>query len=524
MARRSREGLTPQRRALLAAIARREWLLQMLALAAAGCGQVKDRAYARGNTVIVAVPGDGGYLNPTPWFDDPLWLAFLPLMAMNDKVEWEGRLAERWEHSSDYREWTYYLRPGVRWHVGVPVTAHDVKFSLELWSKVGEFPPGSVLESIAVLDDYTLRVRHRDVQDYQWMEIPYPKHLLEGLDPERFYDWDFWKRPVGNGPYRFVRYQPQTMMEFEANPDYYRSKPKIERVLLKFVGQAGLADLLAGDVDALSRVNPVWIPSLAADSRFHVYYSETPDYYAAIMWQHRHPLFRDARVRRALTLAIDRHELLQLLHLPKEAPLTDGPVTWRQFLRRELAEPLPHDPMQARELLEAAGWHDPTGGGVREREGLAFQFTALTSGAYQQMATYVQAQLRRVGVDMAVQMDPAARAKIKSGEFPEAAFDKQQGLSPFDYTRANSLGYQNARVVELVNRVHVTADPDVQDGIYSELRKIFREEVPVTYLVPQLRTAVAHQRIRGLGGPWQTDPLKFMEDLWLDNRASRSTT
>ncbi len=73
-------------------------------------------------------------------------------MALNETGEWEGRLAERWEHSPDYREWTYYLRPGVRWHDGVPVTAHDVKFSLELLTHpdILEISPGDI-ESITVI-------------------------------------------------------------------------------------------------------------------------------------------------------------------------------------------------------------------------------------------------------------------------------------------------------------------------------------------------------------------------------------
>ena len=113
-----------------------------LAALATGCRSPKDPALARGNTVIVGVP-DTGNLNPMPAFDQELWLAFLPLVVLNDKGEWEGRLAERWEHSLDYREWTYHIRRGVRWHDGVPVTAHDVKFSLELLAHpdVAEFGP-----------------------------------------------------------------------------------------------------------------------------------------------------------------------------------------------------------------------------------------------------------------------------------------------------------------------------------------------------------------------------------------------
>jgi len=68
--------------------------------------------------------------------------------------------------------------------------------------------------------------------DLGWLSY-LPKHVLEHLEPKKFWEWDFWSHPtVSAGPYRFVRYVPETMMEFEANPHYYRGKPKIERVVL----------------------------------------------------------------------------------------------------------------------------------------------------------------------------------------------------------------------------------------------------------------------------------------------------
>lgn len=75
-----------------------------LAYAASGCGRSKDRAYSRRSTVIVGVPGLEA-LNPDR-YQSGQWLVFLPLAAWNEKGEWEGRLAERWKHSPDYREWT----------------------------------------------------------------------------------------------------------------------------------------------------------------------------------------------------------------------------------------------------------------------------------------------------------------------------------------------------------------------------------------------------------------------------------
>ena len=148
----------------------------------------------------------------------------------------------------------------------------------------------------------------------------------------------------------------------------------------------------------------------------------------------------------------------------------------------------------------------------------------------QQIAVYVQAELRRVGVDMAVQVQDgkAVTGRIRRGEF-QAAIDGVSGglfkvlgaLHTNDINPTNGLGYHNARVVELVNRAVVTASPDVEDQIFSELREIFQQEVPVTYLVPFMAASVANRRIRGLRSPFRTDVLRCMHELWLDVRGPR---
>lgn len=494
-----------------------------LAYVATGCDRRKESVESRPSRVIVGVPGEESLQLDA----QQVWVTSLPLMALNENGEYEGRLAERWEHSPDFREWTYYLRRGVRWHDGHPVTAHDIKFWLELLCSpdVLEFAPGS-FEAIDVLNDYTVRVRQRGrmANDYRWEYPQFPRHLLEHLDTKQFWDWDFWKHPVGAGPYRFARYQPQTMMEFEANPDFYSEKPRIARVVAKFVGQGGLADLLAGNVDAITRVDPAWIPTLRADPRFRLYHSTDYPQFATIAWQHRDPLFRDVRVRRAMTLAINRRELAQLQHFPEDAPLADGPVTRRQLQRGELEQPLPYDPAQARALLDAAGWREQSGSAVRQREGLAFRFIVLATD--QQTAVYVREQLRRVGVDMTLQIHDIRqiREKVNTANFQAAivsdsALYNRWGLNDANFSRTRGLGYWNARVVELVNRSNVTADPAEMDRIFAELGGIFREDVPATYLTPFMRASVAHRRIRGLSSPWRTHPFRLMDELSLDGGA-----
>jgi peptide/nickel transport system substrate-binding protein len=457
----------------------------------------------------------------------PQFLMFLNL-GFEKKWGMEGRLAERWEHSQDYCTWTFYLRRDVRWHDGVPVTAHDVKFSLELFAHPAVLTFDNDLwldmESITVLDEFTFtitytRPRNVDVEE----NVFYPKHLLEDLDPKEFYRWDFWTHPIGNGPFRYVRHVPKTMMELEANSDFYLGKPKIERVVFKFGGVASLTELLSGNVDVVQDFNPADIPKLLADDRFRVYQGAGAFWLPVIYWNQRHPLFRDPMVRRALTLAINRRELVQVQNYPENTPIFDVIFSGRQLVRGELPEPLPYDPERAKQLLEEAGWHDQDGDGIRERAGEEARFTAMVQEEEMvQPAIYVQEQLLRVGIQMEVRplASGALRARLRAGEF-EAVFDRFAGgyrnmLDRKWFSPGSPIGYSNPQIVKLLQARLITFGSEAREQIRRELIQIFCEDLPMTFL-PKVRTYVAHRRIRGLESFRRNNPVAAMEHLWLED-------
>jgi peptide/nickel transport system substrate-binding protein len=487
-------------------------------LGSASCREPRGDAVS---TVIVQYAADERALGPE--FDSPAqFLVFLPLVSRNREGEFEGRLARSWEPSADYRSWTVRLNPDVRWHDGVQVTADDIAFTIELLSRpdVGYVETGSV--TITVLDDSTFRYSSSLSSPLDDYRTYYPKHLLEPLDPTEFYQWEFWTQPVGNGPYRYVRHVPKTMMELEANPDYFLGKPAIERVVLKF-GEPQLTELLAGNVDILSSVSPLDLPKIAEDRRFRVYYQMGWDA-ASIYWNHRTALFGDASVRRALTLAIDRRELLDVLNLAGELPLFDVIFSERQW--DELPPALPHDPRQAERLLDEAGWRDVNGDGVRERDGTEFAFDLLVHGADGgRAAVYIQDQLRRVGVRVEIRTIAdwaTVFQRVRAGEFEAALFGHLMSVGSvrghFRFFGDESyLGYENPTVAELLEAIVETGNPRGKDSLFKSLWPIFQQDVPLTILYPVTSTHVVERRIRGLISPFRGDPVWYMEDLWLDD-------
>ncbi len=497
-----------------------------LALANAQCGGDNRRSQTDSRTLTIHVAnGDERVLGPA-WDIYAKFLMFLPLAGWDEGGERIPRLAKSWEHSDDYRTWTFRLRPDVKWHDGAPVTAHDVAFTFDLLSHRDVALRNPTGRTVEVIDDTTYTITyHRapstDVPD-RWM-VYYPKHLLEELDPADFAEWDFWTHPVGNGPYRYVRHVRNTMIELEANPDYYAGKPSIDRVVLQFGSSKSLVELLSGNVDIIT-MDRVELPTVADDARFTIHHDMWPGAGAlvGIFWNHGDPRFEDARVRRALTMAIDRVELYRMQALPETFPVLDVVYTERQYLRGALPAPMPHDQAQARSLLDQSGWRDTDGDGIRKRGDVIFEFTALVgSPELARVAVYVQSQFREIGVRMEIQtLGGGIRGRLREGDF-QAAFGRFEPFQPGDIEWLNgrvAIQYENPRVRALIDAAHETMDPAVQDSLYEVLMPIIAAEQPVTILFPGVTTYVAHRRVRGLHGPYRANPFLFAEFLWLEEQ------
>jgi peptide/nickel transport system substrate-binding protein len=461
-------------------------------------------------TITLAVPGD-----KNAFLKGLARLVFLPLLERDENGETVGRLAGAWEFSRDGRDVRLTLRKDIRWQDGAPVTAHDVKFSIEL-----QHHPAVLKEDLgetAILDDSTLFIR--DFEGYN--EDYYPSHLLENLDPTDFWDWEFWQRPVGSGPYRVVRYVPEIGFVLEANPDYAFGTPKIKRVVVRLMGrQAAYMGLLAGEVDLF----PADVTTQIAEVPGHrVYYDFSSALPITLFWQTRLPMFQSASVRRALAMALDREALMVIAGYPADlVPVVDGPLggVRRRSVPSEdggdYLPPIPFDPAEARRLLAEEGWVDRDGDQVLDRDGHPFSFTTLVpaGGMYQRLGTMVQEQFRRAGVLMEVQTlaGPVIQGRIRAGEFEAAILRNGYGsMGRWDH------GYVNPELDRLQESYGYLRERGPRAELAREITRILQRDVPNFNLVPHPVKWIVNDRIRGLESPWRADPIRYLEELWLED-------
>ena len=312
-----------------------------------GCKKNKETTSSEDSITILYI-GDERIFHQNYWGMEATYWIFLPLVFDDEKGGIKPVLAESWTHTDDYKTWTVKLRKDIFWHDGVQMTAEDVKFTVDLKNKISA---NATIFTCEVIDDFTFKfIFDNPSSDLDTWEVYYPKHLLKDLDPDNYHNWDFWIKPIGNGPYKFVRSTPKTMVEVEANPAYFGKHPKIKKAILKFSQNPSLQELLSGNVDAITYVPRNYLFKIEGDDRFKSYhwYGGTTE---AIFWNHNNPLFSEAKVRKALTMAINRKELSKVLNYPENIPIYDVLTTRRQRANEDVTAPILYDFNKAITLL-----------------------------------------------------------------------------------------------------------------------------------------------------------------------------
>ena len=346
-----------------------------------------------------------------------------PELNTVDDAAFVPRLAEAWAFE-DSVTLVFTLHPDARWHDGTPVRADDVVFTFGVYTDTLVGAPArprlAQIRSVTARDSLTVAFAFARPYPEQLFDAVYhmwilPRHLLEGVPRREFASAAFGRDPVGAGPYRFVRWTPGESIELAGDSTFFLGRPGIRRVIWRFTGgdpPAALRLLLSGDADLL---NYLWAEAqteveASADARVVPYLSSTTYSYLAFNFlspedpTRPHPLFGDRRLRRAVTMAVDRGAVVRAVDGP-DGVLARGPMGLAYWINDMPYAQLPFDSALARRELAALGWQDSDGDGILDRDGTSLSFELLvpsTSTPRRRSAVIVQEQLRRVGIDLQI--------------------------------------------------------------------------------------------------------------------------
>ena len=417
--------------------------------------------------------------------------------------------------SSDGQTITFTLRPGVTWHDGQPVTAEDVKFT---WETIMNPDSGvvsrygyDVIQAIDTPDEGTVVVQFESpFAPWQTLfDVILPKHVLE--NETDLPNAEFNQLPIGFGPFKITENVQGDHMSFEAFDGYWQGRPKIDRLFIRFFGDATamLQALKAKEIDLAWQVSLSNIPELqqmeSQGITTLVVPQPNPEQYAMNRDESQVPLFADRELRRALSLAVDRQTIIDKL-LYGLADIAINP--WDQSpWQNENLQPVPYDPEQAKQILDEAGWA-PGDDGIRVKDGERLSFThGVTSGNQlrENVQLLVQDNFKQIGAEMVIQNNRsdtvfgswAAGGVLARGDYQMHGFsypltnpdpdisnrfacdERPTEESP---TGAQRYRYCNPEIDELFAQQAQELDPTKRQAIMDQIQEILHDEYSQIFL------------------------------------------
>jgi len=466
-----------------------------------------------GGTLIVIHWGDPKSFNPDSQVDDALYAIasnlFNKLVTLDVNYNVIPDLAERWEISPDGKVFKFYLVKGVKWHDGVPFTARDVKYTFEAIKRYNGIAYGLLrmdkLESIEVIDDYTVVFKYSE---------PFPAFLGflawygTFILPEHIYNKSEYKdwmdpnipaltSPIGTGPFKFKEYVKGSHIILEANENYFKGRPCLDRVVYRIITDpvAATQAFLAGEGDVLGVRPPTTeIPKLNATPGVKVETRPLPSRWY-IAFNLLDPLLADLRLRLAIAHAINRAELVEKAEsgYAYEAKGTYPPaIAWAHNPNVKLPE---YNPAKAEAILDELGYRKGPDGYRYLPDGrrLSFRFTVFTGAETEAIASIIKEQLRAIGIEIKVEVLEIAAWEdkvVKRRDFDIAMLDGFQGPDP-DNMRIrfapgayiNMANYSNMEFKEILERAASEPDMEKRRELYWKAQEILARDLPYLPLV-----------------------------------------
>ena len=474
-----------------------------------------------GGAYVEAMVGNPGYLNPVllqfNQIDRDLSsLLFSGLTRFDENGLIVSDLAESWEVDESGTSYLFHLRRDVRWHDRTPLTADDVVFTIkamqapdfpgspelaELWRNVG----------VEQVDDYSVRFTLKEPF------APFLEYTTIGILPRHLYSESVGKgmltspynlRPIGTGPFKLTKITAEGVT-LEPHPDYYGPAPHLAQLRFRFYPDysSALAALEKGEVDALPYLEPQDVGRLRANEKLQVY--SIPDYlrYCVLFLNTTSPVFKAKEVREAVALAIDKKRIVDVV-MDGQATPGIGPISPSSWAFDPKVKSYDYDPKKAEALLDAAGWRDSNGDGVRDKDGVSLSFVILTNDNRRRVRAgeLVAEDLRKIGFKTEVQVLAWAdllRQYLAPHTYLGAIAEQwlltadpdvyslwhssQVGESGFNFS-----GLSDDRIDRLLEEARRTVDRSKRAQLYSQFQQLWAEDVPSIILYyPQFNWAVS---------------------------------
>ncbi|MDR1978457.1 MAG: ABC transporter substrate-binding protein [Synergistaceae bacterium] len=459
-------------------------------------------AWAAEKSIVVGLASDTLFLDPQQQ-NETITNAITQhvyeslIAASPDGSELVPTLAESWEIAPDQLTWTFHLRKGVKFSDGTPFTAEDVKFTFE---RAGKFlvknRVGSI-KDIEVVDDHTLKIVTK-MPDAVLLDNLELLKIMSKAYTEKVGDDEVNLKPMGTGPYVCVEWVKEDHITLEANKNYWGGAPAISHVRFRPITNAATrtAALLTGEVDLIEDIPVRDVDRVKKTEGIKV--SERPG--MRLIYMHidanREPTpgidgpvnpMKDVRVRRAMSLGIDRQAIVDVIMNGNGYPTGQMLIEGKRGYLKDLPVP-EHNPDKAKELLKEAGYE----------KGFKVKLDA-PNGRYPndaQVAQAIASQLAKVGIEI----DPILHPKstffdyVRPGDKSSLVMtgwseeiDTGAMANTLFYTRgknpakgaSNRCHYSNDEYDRLIDEADQTADVAKRAELLTESTRVILDDVGI---------------------------------------------
>ena len=500
-----------------------------------------------GNKVITVsfVTGDPASLNPiyaTTWGEETVFdLIYLPLWNIDDQGQYHLELANEFPSvanggvSSDGKIITIKFRNDAVWSDGQPVTSDDAIFTYNMImadknTVSSRYPYDTYIESMRAVDNKTLEVKLNSV----WVDWPVslfngltrilPKHILQPVfDKDSTLDNAKYNRlpTTVDGPFTISEFEPGSQITFLANDKYWRGRPKLDKIFFRLSEDraAQLAALASGQSDIGTYIIGSEFAEIKKMGNMDT--TTSPNGLIQTLFLNvdpktAHPALTDPNVRRAMALATDRQLIINKLFFGVyKVPISfwNGTVFDNPDLK-----PYPFDPIEAKKLLDQAGWVDKNGDGVREKNGkdLKLRYVYISGDeVINTMVVTIQQMLADVGIK--VELLPNTQEVLwasygDNGPLSHGEYDITHWVDGMYYFPSPDTSYF------LCDQIPTSAKPDGYNwfGVCNpELEKLFAQQS--VEIDQQKRIDEFHQIARIMYDETYIIPIRNDDDIYAIN-------
>ena len=511
--------------------------LLALSLWLAGECRAEDSVPQSGGRLVLGTIGEPSNLNPYISMDsashDVADSIFVSPLRYDKNLNLELWAAESADLSDDGRTLTIRLKKGILWEDGTELTADDLVYTIETVAKPETGSPYAEdfmrIKKAEALDRYTVRCTY---ESYYARALPsfcssiLPKHILEGQDWRR---GEFARKPVGAGPFRLAGWESGSMVTLAANDKYFMGRPKLDEVVYRVIPDSAtmFMELRAKRLDMMGLSPEQYLLQTKGQfwqEEFHKY-RYLSSAYTYLGFNMRHPFFKDKRVRRAISCAISREELVQGALLGQGVAAFGPYKPGTAYYHPEL-KPVKQNTEMAKALLAEAGFADTDGDGILDKDGKPLSFIILTNQGNNERilaATIIQRELKAVGIAVQVRtVEWAAFINefVNKGSFDAVILGWTITPDPDLYQvwhssqavpgGLNFTGFISKELDVLLEEGRRTQNEDLRRQLYYRVQELLDEEQPYCFLYVPYALPVLSAKFQGIepalaGITWNMD-------------------